>query len=237
MLHYLTLLLMGPVVVAQGLYVRKVTPRLEEATGDRSGRCGQGQLLRLLLIGDSAAAGVGASSQSKALSGNLISALSGKFQLEWQLLAKSGYTTQDTYDMLIHQPKEQYDVVVISLGVNDVIKTFTTKDWLKHQIALIVFIRQHFSCRQIVLTKIPPMERFPALPPPLRWYLGRKARDFNRCLSDWTISQDDCELIDINHRLKPEQMATDGFHPGPGIYQFWGQTIAQVIKARWQSNG
>ncbi|MGF1757166.1 SGNH/GDSL hydrolase family protein [Photobacterium sagamiensis] len=236
MIHYLALVLMGPVFVVQGLYVRKVTPQLEEATGARSGRCGQGKLLRLLLIGDSAAAGVGVHNQSKALSGNLVGALSEKFQLEWQLLAKSGYTTKDTYDMLIHQPKEHYDVVVASLGVNDVIKTLTTKDWLNHQKALVVFIREHFSCRQIVLTKIPPMEKFPALPPPLRWYLGRKARDFNRHLSHWTTSQDDCELIDINHRLTTEQMATDGFHPGPGIYQFWGQSIAQVIKTRWHSN-
>ena len=236
MIHYLALVLMGPVFVVQGLYVRKVTPKLDEATGDRTGLCGQGKSLRLLLIGDSAAAGVGVNNQSKALSGNLIAALSSKFQLEWQLLAKSGYTTKDTYDMLIHQPKDQYDIVVASLGVNDVIKTLTTKDWLKHQKALVVFIREHFSCRQIILTKIPPMERFPALPPPLRWYLGRKARDFNRQLSHWTATQDDCELIDINHRLRSDQMATDGFHPGPGIYQFWGRSIAKVITTRWHSH-
>ena len=68
---------------------------------------------------------------------------------------------------------------------------------------------------------------------PLRWYLGGKAKSFNRQLVRWVATQDDCELIDLNHRLSPDHMASDGFHPGPEIYRCWGQTIAKVIKGRW----
>jgi hypothetical protein len=64
-----------PVLVIQGVKVRKNTPRLLEASGDRDGLIGQGQPLSLLILGDSAAAGVGVETQQDALSGAIISEL------------------------------------------------------------------------------------------------------------------------------------------------------------------
>ncbi|MCW8329885.1 SGNH/GDSL hydrolase family protein [Photobacterium sp. SDRW27] len=233
MLHHLALLFLAPVFIAQGHYVRKITPKLEEAVGPRQGRVGQGKQLRILLLGDSAAAGVGAESQSQALSGQLVRALCDHFELEWQLLAQSGLTTKDTRQKLAQHPKQPYDVVIVSLGVNDVTQPLSSLSWIQQQKALISQIRQHFSCHQIILTKIPPMEKFPALPHPLRWYLGSKAKTFNHQLSRWTATQTDCELVEINHQLSADHMASDGFHPGPAIYQCWGKTIARVIHSRW----
>lgn len=237
MLHHLALLLLAPVFIAQGHYVRRVTPKLEEAVGPRRGRTGRGNKLRVLLLGDSAAAGVGADSQSQALSGNVIGELRNHFRLEWQLLAKSGLTTRETRHTLKRQPRKPYDIVIVSLGVNDVTKPLSSLNWIHQQKALIAQIRRHYSCRQIILTKIPPMEKFPALPNPLRWYLGNKAKAFNHQLSRWAETQEDCELLDLNHKLTADHMAKDGFHPGPLIYQFWGQAIADTIKERWHTSG
>ena len=55
--------LLGPVLLAQGIYTRRMTPRLPEAEGERQGEAGSGDVLRLLIVGDSAAAGVGAATQ------------------------------------------------------------------------------------------------------------------------------------------------------------------------------
>ena len=71
----LSTLALLPVLVFQGVKVRKNTPRLLEASGDREGIIGQGQPLSLLILGDSAAAGVGVESQSEALSGAILQAL------------------------------------------------------------------------------------------------------------------------------------------------------------------
>src|SRR5918998_1273279 len=60
MLHRLALLALAPLLVAQGRRVRRTTPRLPEAPGDREGVTGAGPALRLLVVGDSAAAGAGA---------------------------------------------------------------------------------------------------------------------------------------------------------------------------------
>ena len=65
---------LAPVIIAQGLYVRRVTPRLPEPEGERSGVNGAGPPLSLLILGDSAAAGVGVATQDQALSGQLVSA-------------------------------------------------------------------------------------------------------------------------------------------------------------------
>ena len=55
----LSTLALLPVLFVQGTKVRKNTPRLLEASGDREGTVGKGRPLSLLILGDSAAAGVG----------------------------------------------------------------------------------------------------------------------------------------------------------------------------------
>jgi hypothetical protein len=61
---------LGPLLIAQALRVRRNVVRLEEPPGARSGSEGAGAPLRLLITGDSAAAGVGARTQEEALSAN-----------------------------------------------------------------------------------------------------------------------------------------------------------------------
>ncbi|MGR5065186.1 SGNH/GDSL hydrolase family protein [Photobacterium sp. DNB22_13_2] len=244
MLHQLILVVMAPIFWAQGKHVRKSIPCLKEAEGPRLGQSKkavntQGKRvsikrpLRILLLGDSAAAGVGAEHQSQALSGQLISALQHQFHVEWQLIAKTGFTTKQVLQSALLHPKQMYDVVVVSAGVNDVTKPTSAAKWIKQQQMLTNTLRSHFSCQHIILNEIPPMEVFPALPHPLRWYLGSKAKAFNKRLSKWVNTQPDCEIVNIGGPLDVVHMATDGFHPGPQIYQQWGQAVAKLIEAKW----
>jgi hypothetical protein len=64
-------LLLAPLLIWQGLHVRKHALVLPEPAGPRSGTLGSGAPLRLLILGDSSAAGVGVAHQSEALSGQL----------------------------------------------------------------------------------------------------------------------------------------------------------------------
>ena len=74
-----------PALVIQGSRVKKNTIRLPEAEGAREGITGQGQTLSLLILGDSAAAGVGVAHQNDALLGAVISALQHQYQVHWRL--------------------------------------------------------------------------------------------------------------------------------------------------------
>ena len=114
MKHLAATLALGPFLMMQGRHVRRVTPVLPEPPGPREGVNGDGAPLRLLILGDSAAAGVGAATQTDALSGQLVAAISPHFQVSWRLHARTGATTSAILRDLrkLYVPTaETYDVV------------------------------------------------------------------------------------------------------------------------------
>ncbi|MBP6309930.1 MAG: hypothetical protein KA350_04590, partial [Arenimonas sp.] len=116
MIYPLIITALSPLLLLQGLHVRKVTPRLPEPHGERSGESGAGPALRLLILGDSAAAGVGVAHQSEALSGQLSNELACNFKLSWQLSAKNGFKSQNIVELLEKKPLKVFDAVLISIG-------------------------------------------------------------------------------------------------------------------------
>ena len=72
----------APLLITQALRVRRSAQSLPEPPGPRSGMLGSGPPLRLAIIGDSSAAGVGAASQKEALGGQLSGALAQQVTLD-----------------------------------------------------------------------------------------------------------------------------------------------------------
>ena len=206
-------ILLGPLLLVQGLYTRWVTPRLPEAEGERLGEAGSGDVLRLLIVGDSAAAGVGAVTQGEALSGRLVERLADDYQVSWKLWARSGLDSQGLLELLEQHAPEPFDVALLSIGVNDVTSSLTLGQWLARQQRLIALLCDKFAVRQIVLSPLPPMHLFPALPQPLRWFLGFRARRFNAHLADLATRMDQCTMLSTPLAPEPGLMASDGFHP------------------------
>lgn len=230
MRHLIATLALGPILMAQGRHVRRTVPELPEPEGPRSGIAGSGPLLRLLVVGDSAAAGVGAATQDEALSGQLAVALAPTFRLHWKLLAFTGATTADMLDRLRREAAERFDVVVTSLGVNDVTGSRSLATWRRQQEQLVELLAARFGARLILLSGLPPMHRFPALPQPLRWYLGSRARDFDRVLAEVAARRPGCEFLALGHEMMDASaMGGDGFHPGPPIYALWARAAARRI--------
>lgn len=233
MWNILLAILLFPLLLVEALIVKKHTPRLPEAPGKRQGKCGQKDqpTLRLLFLGDSAAAGVGASNQSMSLSGQTLLHLQQGFNIQWVLWAKSGANSKQTLEMLSKKEQQTFDSVVISLGVNDVISFTSKKQWLLTTQRLISLLRKQFAVRQIIFTAIPPLHYFPALPQPLRFILGNRARQFNQALA-CLCQQQQCLLLEISFGNDHSFFAEDGFHPGEKGYAVWGQQVAERIKAR-----
>lgn len=231
MLDTLTQIALGPLLLAQGLYTRRVTPKLPEAAGDRHGAEGQGPALRLLIVGDSAAAGVGAAHQEEALAGQIVARLATAHTVNWRLVAQTGLTTAEVLERLRQHAAEPTDIAVVSVGVNDVTSRLHTGAWRAQLQALASELTERHRARQIIFAPVPPMHLFPALPQPLRWYLGSRAKAFNRELADWTGTQAGCELLDMQLPLDPDLMALDGFHPGPTLYRIWAEHVARSILA------
>jgi hypothetical protein len=180
MVYRLAAVALAPVLLLQGLRVRLVTPRLPEPPGPRAGSAGQGPALRLLIAGDSAAAGV---------------------------------------------------------GVNDVIGGTRSAAFVVRQRQLVAMLKARFGVRHVLLTSLPPMHAFPALPQPLRWYLGARARQFTRLLERVAALDAQCEVVMPRLPLDRVYMASDGFHPGPLAYSEWAREAAAIIRRRVAGTG
>ncbi len=232
MRYHLTTLALGPLLLAQGAYVRRVTPRLPEPPGMRSGLSGSGPALKVLILGDSAAAGVGASSQQRALSGCLVEALRGHFQVHWRLLAQTGHKAREVLDQLEQLEAEAFDVVLTSIGVNDVTAGTSLRRWVSQQHELIRILKDKFQAEHILLSSLPPMQHFTALPAPLRGYLGLRARRLAEQLAQLAATEHRCVVIDVDFPCAAHFLASDGFHPGEPAYALWAERVAGVIRAR-----
>jgi lysophospholipase L1-like esterase len=228
-------ILLGPVLLMQGLWVRIKTPVLPEAEGPRTGLAGTGPALRLLVVGDSSAAGVGAALQSQALLGQLAQRLARCHAVQYRLLAQTGATTRGTLEVLGDMASERWDVVVTALGVNDLTAQRKKTDWLVDQQHLIDLLRAKFDPYLILISGLPPVHRFPALPQPLRWHLGNGAQRFNAALENLSFANA-ALFLPLNFEMQTDQMAPDGFHPGPAIYAEWGRRAAARIGEDLEAN-
>ncbi|NMP15309.1 SGNH/GDSL hydrolase family protein [Thalassotalea sp. Y01] len=207
--------------------MRRTVPKMDEPNGNRYGETGMGKNLKLLVLGDSSAAGVGVKHQKFALLGRLVNQLSKQRRVQWRLHAKSGATTEDAILQMDQLANEQYDVVISALGVNDVTGLVEVDEWLDLQHILRDKIQRKFAPRLILHTAIPPIDRMTALPQPLKWFMADRGREFDRALKF------SCDRYSQHFRLalppNKSMVAMDGFHPGRIMYRIWAKQAAKRI--------
>ena len=226
-------ILLGPILLLQGKQVRRTALRLPEAAGARSGMEGasfQGAPLRLLVVGDSSAAGVGVGHQAEALAQPLARLLSARLErpVVWQLIAKSGVETAEALALLEDEAPQHADVLVTALGVNDVTGRHAPERFVGDYRRLLDAIRSRAGAPLFVANGLPPMHRFPALPQPLRWYLGQCAFRLDRALQAWLATLPDAHYQSL-HWAERGDVARDGFHPGAAQYRRWAEALAVNI--------
>ncbi len=220
-----------PVLVPQALWVRMRAARLSEAAGPREGRAGDGPPLRLLILGDSSAAGVGVADQQDALAGHVVRTLAAHHRVDWRLLARCGDTTANALDRLQVLGDARFDMVVTALGVNDVKNGVPLARWTRDSEALLARLTAHHGAARVVMTGVPPLGTFPLLPSPLRRVLGARADRFAATLDGLVARCPEARLLALDLPLDPALMAADGFHPGPEIYRLWGEAAAAACLA------
>jgi lysophospholipase L1-like esterase len=227
-------LILSPLLVAQGFATRARLPRLPEAAGPRDGAVGRGQPLRLLILGDSSAAGVGVELQSQALAGVLPAALARhvKRRVQWWLVARSGLTSAQCLSLLQAEGASPADVAVVVLGVNDVVDQVPSHVAVSAREAIANHLRNAHGVSHVVFAPLPPVHHFPALPQPLRWVAGHDARRHDDAVAAWARTRSDVSHVPIELPLNREVMAADGFHPGEPVYRICGTAIAEHIAQR-----
>jgi lysophospholipase L1-like esterase len=221
-----------PILWLQGRRVRRRTPRLAAAAGPTVGTItGAGVPLRLLVVGESTVAGVGAPDHAHALTGQIASALAVRVgrTVRWHAVGKSGATAHVARTRLLAEvPEAPIDVVVLALGVNDVLQFHGPRRWTRDLTQLIADVRERVGAAPVVLASVPPLGRCPAFPQPLRSVLGLRAAALDRAAQRCVRN-----LAGVAHSAGPRDMAgmfgTDRFHPSIEGYHRWGAQIAESV--------
>ena len=227
-------LALAPLLVAQAIATRRRAPVLPEAAGPREGLlAGDGSApLRVLVAGDSSAAGVGVADQEQSVIGHLVRSLhraTGR-PIAWALRARTGLTTRGVHALLADSPPFTADVAIVITGVNDVIDQVSPRRALRDRAALAEWLLGT-GVGHVVFAPLPPMDRFPLLPEPLRRVLGGDSRRHDAALARWAATRSDVSHPAFVVELDAAGMASDGFHPGEPVYRACGEALAAHVAA------
>ena len=231
MIYYLT----APVLFVQGRRVIATTPKLPEAYGPATGAVpGAGPPLRIAVVGESTAAGVGAERHAEALPGSLAAEVlmrTGR-AAAWSVHARTGYTAAKVRRRLLDGLAEAApDVAVVAIGVNDLLASRPLARFERDVAGLVTGIRTAAGADvPVVLSGMPPMSRLPALPQPLRGILGRRGRAMDRRLA--RVARRLPAVRHLAFDLPPDSgrfFGADGFHPGPAGYRLWAEQCAPHV--------
>lgn len=225
-----------PKVVRQGRQVRESTELLPQASGPTRGTAGRSWLwrpLRMTVIGESTAAGSGASMHEEAFAGRLAHYLveeTGR-AVDWHVVGENGATINRTQEFQLPSVgTEIRDVCVLLTGVNDVINRTRASYWREDLSAVVDTLA--LRCELVVVAGLPDFTKFPALPSELGDYLASRANALDTearriCGARegvlWT------DTVDAMKDASSEFFAHDGFHPGPVGYDMWARAVAREI--------
>ena len=253
--------LLAPVYLYQGRKIKRDTIRLPEPNGERHGRVelnpsasttknATKNTLTLMVVGDSAAAGVGSQTQQEALVGKLIpilvqqSSINTQFdEMDWSLQATTGHTSFDILRRLyiLPAPSQPVDVMVLSVGVNDTTANISIHKWQQQIEDIIAIAQRKFGVRELIFSSLPPMAQMPAIPVPLNNFIGAKALMLDEVLQQVCaehdrvtyMATDFARMIEEHSNGTPIDIAvmfaSDGFHPSSLMYGYWAQQLAELI--------
>lgn len=234
-------LALAPLLAAQGRAVRRSTPQLPGAAGRPAGVvAGPPPAIRLLVIGESTVAGVGAPTHAEALGGQLAAALAAELgrAVAWRAAGEIGLTASAVRRRLVPAlPAEPVGAALLALGVNDTLRLRSAARWTADLGALVESLRERVGPAPAFLAAAPPMGRFPALPQPLRAVLGLRARLLNAAAAELAPRLHDVAFLPIAAPVTPALFCADGFHPGPEGYRLWGALLAAGMAARLRAAG
>lgn len=229
---WLTTAGLSPLLIHQGRHARRNTLRLPEASGDPYGQYGDGIPDRkLLVIGESTAAGVGVQRHEQGLSSQLARLLherSGR-TIAWHTFGINGATLSELMDNLPQEALPQADMVLLSMGVNDT-TNFTPRRRFRQQLLALRETLQDRYPEALYLLSVPPMDRFTALPSPLRQMMGWRARQLDGIYRTLARHQpEDFAHLAYQPVTDDSMLAEDGYHPGEAGYRLMAESITAQL--------
>lgn len=218
-----------PLSAMQGLWLRHTAIRLPEAAGHRTGVSGQGTALHLLAMGDSIIAGVGTGTVEHSLPVQFAQALATHraCRVHWRIEGANGADISQLRQRISQLDQDgKADVILISIGVNNVTRLSSTRQWRFQVNALVTELNRRWPQARVIFAGLPPMGRFPLPPQPLRFMLGQRAATLD-AIAAKVISRQ-ANMLHVPTDIDPERQAfcEDGFHPSAQACGIWAKELA-----------
>ncbi|MCY0096518.1 SGNH/GDSL hydrolase family protein [Hoeflea ulvae] len=224
--------LLAPLALIKGLGVRRLAPRLPPPSGRPRGQVGDGPAqLRLLVLGDSSAAGVGAERIEDTLGPQIaacLNAATGK-PVSWRNAGANSAIAAQIRDHVVPNIEDRdYTHVVLAVGTNDA-KNFVTRSAFKKGFGgLLYAAHARWPDARIYWSPVVDMNHVPALPASLAYVLGLRAGIINTmgiqlCRERYATAAAPLQIEG------PEGFAADGFHANALGYRHWAAHLARFI--------
>lgn len=225
----------APFLYLQGQYVRRKIGVLPDAAGDKRGKFigDSRQSVKLLAIGESTVAGLGARTHETALAGQFARVLSRRIgkTVEWLAIGKNGVTAQRALRELVPQipSEEKFDYIILGLGGNDVLKLSSPLKWRRNMIKMLRTLRAAHPESVIFITNVAAVKLSPALPEPIKFILSNLSRLHNANIKEFVRAFDDVFYYEQPDYV-PEDFFADGIHPSESGYAVWSEEIIKTWK-------
>lgn len=222
-----------PVYVWQGLGVRRRVERMLPAKGPvRHFIKGEGDPIRLLVLGDSSAASVGIGHSDHGLASQLSLRLAAKTgrPIVWRAAGFNSATAGQLRDFVLpNLAPEDWTHIVVSVGTNDAKNFHTVKRFKREFGGLLYALRAKWPEALVVWSPVVEMLRVPALPGALGKILEIRASLINRmgmqlCQERGAVPATRLPIID-----PATGFSTDGFHASEAGYAAWADHLLPYV--------
>jgi len=223
---------LAPIALGQGLWTRRRALRLPPVLEDTAAGCVSGEQapLRLLVVGESTAVGVGATRPDAALAPQLAEILQRETgrAVRWQVVGENGIRAAALAEKLRrHRDLLAADDAVVLLGANDTSGLTGIRQWRRDLATVLDLLAE--QCGRIFVAPVPPFHLFRLLPHPLRWLLGH--RGLSLCVDRRALAEPGRVIVmEGDFPTERRYLAEDGYHPSDLAYETWAAQIAEIMK-------
>ena len=227
--------LLLPVAGYYGLQIRRKTPRLAPPRGNQRGSLakipGENSAdWRLLIMGDSSAAGVGVDRVEEALAPQLADIIHERTgqSVSWRTAGANSAVARDLRDLILPNIEERdFTHIVLAVGTNDMKNYLTAMQFKKGFGGLLYAIHARWPDAKVVWSPVLNMPDVPVLPL-LAWILKLRtqiinAMGFRMCRERHAVAAKPLPVP------SDEGFAIDGFHANAAGYRYWAEHLSGYV--------
>jgi len=228
----------APFLFLLGQRTRRKVGLLPDAGGEKFGTVGEGATsAKLLVIGESTVAGLGARTHFQGLPGRFgeeLSSRTGK-SIQWFVVGRNGVTARRTIDELVPMiPDEKFDYILVGLGGNDVMKLSSPRKWRRDMTELLNILRDKNPDATIFLANCPMIKYSPAIPHPIKFLLWELSKLHDANIREFTADMDRVFYYHQPTDLQLDGFFADGIHPSEQGYADWSAAMMKFFETNYK---